>query len=249
LAQCDPNVALVKAWAEVLETSEDDVWLKLAAIAPLVPAIQTAAEAMGDEPFIQMVNRYRSAWAMPIFPRNQAFSAPLNSVRPKDVHLEALAAVSTYLHRSQPEGLVPSAGEIDDLQEQLRNLAADVEVATDLPGDIKHLILARLFGVQEAIRHVAVGGPEAVRFATEALLGSVAVRDLNSTNSATFRRVMTVPGVIWVAFTAGPTIQNSLDAWDSLATGALTSGSSSHAETVTPTDVEHPPHKESAGDR
>jgi hypothetical protein len=113
--------------------------------------------------------------------------------------------------------LLPEAEELDRLRSQLEDLTGAVREATDVPEIVKHLIVARLADVDEAIEHLDVGGPEAIRRATEAVMGSVVFgQDAQSASSHTVKKVWVTLLAIWTVFSAGPTIQASIDAWQQI---------------------------------
>jgi hypothetical protein len=142
-------------------------------VAELVRQTQDAVERAGEDALVPPVQRYRASWARPIFPREHAFDSPLSNVLPDAAALEALGLVSAQLHSIAPEGAVPDEGELDRVKSQLRDLIDGVQSAKDVPDDVKHLVISRLRAVEEAVEHLNVGGPSAIRHATEAVMGSV----------------------------------------------------------------------------
>jgi hypothetical protein len=206
--------SLLNAWAEVLRVKSDDVVLHIGSVANLVRQIQDAVDRAGEEALIAPVRRYRGVWARPIFPPEEAYNNPLKSVLPDDAALESLELVSAQLHSIAPDGVVPDADQLEELKSQLREVVSAVREATDLPDDVKHLIVARLLDVEEAIEHLDVGGPEAIRRATEAVMGGLMfTRDVHVAKSQTVTKVWTTLLVLWAVFSAGPTIQASIEAW------------------------------------
>ena len=77
--------------------------------------------------------------------------------------------------------------------------------------------------VEKAIEHVHVGGPEAVRRATEAVVGTMVRTAKPGKGGSTLKRVFAGLGVLWVAFSAGPTVDKALEAWPN-AVEQITSG-------------------------
>ena len=70
--------------------------------------------------------------------------------------------------------------------------------------------------IEAALHHIEIGGPKAIRQATEALMGAaVASSAVNekTRNAGVIKNVMAVAGSIYVLFAAGPAIQKSLEAW------------------------------------
>jgi hypothetical protein len=69
---------------------------------------------------------------------------------------------------------MPTAdAELDGLRGQVDDLIEDVKVSEDLPDDVRQLILDRLHDVIHALDQVDIGGPDAVKRATEALAGAI----------------------------------------------------------------------------
>jgi hypothetical protein len=224
LSEVTPDTPVVKAWAQVLNVPNRNVPLHLARVGQLVADVQEAVDKADAGAFSVTVTRYRDDWANAIFPTAHAFTVAVKNVRPGAVALEALAGVATHLHAVASEGKIPDETELEHLKEQVRNLLEEVKESTDLPDNVKHLLTIRLTGVLSAVQQVAIGGPNAVRFATEALVGAIAVQGPGTSRSGTAKRVVATLGIIWVAFSAGPTVQNSLEAWSGLFHGELDSG-------------------------
>lgn len=232
LGDTDASGSLADAWAVVLGVGSDEVSLYLGEVGQLVADVRVAVDQLGEGAFSSLVARYRDAWANPIFPSNHSFSSPVHKVRPDSAALEALGAIAVHLHSVAPEGLVPTEAELDQLKDGVTRLLEDIDQSSDLPGSVKHLLVVRLTDISRAMEHVGIGGPNAVRLATEALIGAIRIGaiDLREPEGAppskTKYRVVTVLAAIWIAFTAGPEIQTSLDAWNGLIHGELTSGPS-----------------------
>lgn len=217
LAQQNHKSSVLNGWAAVLGVDPDDVVVHLGRVAELVRQTQGAVERSGEDALIPPVQRYRESWARPIFPRNHAFKSPLENVLPDEASLEALSLVSAQLHSIAPEGLVPDEDELEQLKSQLRDLIDGVQKADDVPDEVKHLVVSRLRAVEEAVVHLAVGGPSAIQRAMEAVMGSVLfTRDTRVARSAAIQKVWTTLLVAWAVFSAGPTIQASLEAWSDI---------------------------------
>jgi len=161
------------------------------------------------------VQRFRADWTRPIFPQNQPFSAQLLKVLPDETAMEALDLVSAQLHSIAPEGKVPDEDELAQLKSELRELIDNVQAASDIPPEVKHLFISHLRSVEQAIEHLKVGGPNAIRHAMEAVIGSVVYAEDPAAvaKSQTFRNVMATLLIIWSVFSSGPEIQQSIEAW------------------------------------
>jgi len=210
LAEQNGETSLLAAWAEVLGVPAEDVILHIGRVSDLLRDLQIAVDRADDEALLAPVRRYRAAWSQPIVPTEQL----LRRVMPDSAAVEALALLSAQLHVIAPDGVVPTADRRDELRSQVSELIDAVRDAGDLPEELKHAIVARLLDVEQAIVHIDIGGPAAVHRAMEAVVGSVAFRDGRVAKSSTFKRVGTTLLVIWTAFTAAPTIQDSIEVWE-----------------------------------
>lgn len=213
--QNDDRESLVVAWAGVLSVPQGDLILHIGGVADLVRQIQEAVDRVGDEILRAPVRRLRETWARPIFPTDHAFNAELRAVLPGPESLESLGLVSAQLHLLAPEGKVPDGDELNELQQQVRDLIDEVRQSSELPDYVKDAIASRLMGVDKAIEHVHIGGPDAVRRAMEAVLGTVILADepAKTAKTSAVQKVWVTIGVIWIAFNAGPKIQASIEAW------------------------------------
>lgn len=206
---------LVAGWAEVLGVSEQDVVLHIGGVADLVRQIQEAVDRADDEVLRAPVARLRNTWARPIFPPDHPFNGELGAVLPGAEALESLGLVSAQLHLVAPEGEVPDGDKLDELKEQLRDLVEEVRQSDELPGDLKDAIAERLTDVEKAIEHVHVGGPDAVRRAMQVVVGTVAFTadPTKVARISAMQKLWATLGILWVAFNAGPKIQDSIEAW------------------------------------
>ena len=210
--------SLLDGWAGVLGVNAVDVVVHLGRVAELVRQTQEAVDRVGEGVYVQTVQRYRSAWARPIFPVDHAFKQALMKVVPDDRDLEALGMVSVHLHLAAPEGVVPEDDKVEELLTQVRELIDGVRIADDIPHDLKHVVILRLQDVRDALEHLNVGGPAAVRHATEAVIGSMALMTVGTdlSKSSTLKKVFATVAVAWTVFSAPPTIENSLESWEKI---------------------------------
>jgi hypothetical protein len=216
LSQQEQGNSLVSGWATVLGVVEEDVVIRLGRVAELVRQTQVEADRTDEEVVVQTVQRYRADWARPIFPPDHAFNKPLVNVLPDPAALEALGMVSVHLHSTDPEGVMPDDAEIEKLRAQVREVVDGVRAAEDIPDDLKHTLILRLQDVEDALEHLDIGGPSAVRHATEAVLGSLALmtRGTILIRSEAIQKVCAVVAIAWTAFSAPATIENSLRSWE-----------------------------------
>jgi hypothetical protein len=208
------TISILAGWAGVLGVEEREVVLQLGRIADLVRQTEEAVQDSGAKSLGSLVIRSRSAWTRAIFPVDEAFTQPLSRVRPGAEALETLGAVSEHLHLIASEGESPNDQRLESLKNELRDVVDGVQSADDIPDEIKHLIISRLRGVEEAIDHLAVGGPKAVQSAIEAVLGSVAItQDRKVWESPAVQRIWVTLRVAWVLFAAGATAHAAIDGW------------------------------------
>jgi hypothetical protein len=216
LAEQPGKGTLLDAWATVLDVAAEDIAVHLGQVADLVRETQEAVNNAGEDALLPMVGRFRDSWAQPIFPRTHAFNDHLERVLPDQNSLDTLGVVSAHLHTIAPEGVVPSESELGGRKEELRSLIDEVGAATDIPDEVKHLLIARLRGVEEAIEHLNVGGPGAIQLAMEAAMGSVFTTPeagRAAAKSPTVKKMVTTLWVIWAIFSAGQPVNNSIEGW------------------------------------
>lgn len=218
LNEQEPSWSLQQCWARVLDVEVDAVVIQLGRVAELVRETHDAVERLGEDVFVKTVQRYRSDWTRPIFPTQHAFSAALSNVLPEEAALDALGMVSVHLHSTASDGVMPAQDRIDKLDTQVRELIEAVGEDEDIPVELKHLITQRLQDVADALNHLDIGGPNAVRHATEAVIGCVALSAGNKrfVNSQTVRTLWSVLGVAWTLFSVPPTAEHSLESWEKI---------------------------------
>lgn len=206
------------SWARVLGVPANEVQLHIGAVADLVRQIEDAVDRLDDDDLRAPVVRLRDTWMRAIVPMEQAFKSKLGTVCPPPEALESLALVSKQLHLVASEGEVPEQDILDQLRERLHSLIGDLRESTDLSDDLKQAIVSRLMDVAKAIEHVHVGGPDAVRLATEAVLGTVMFSPdrAHAGGTSSFKKVCATLGAVWFAFTAAPVIQDSIEAVSTL---------------------------------
>jgi hypothetical protein len=218
LSEQNRRDTVLAGWAEVLGVPEPDVVLHIGSIANLVRQIQESVDRVDDETLRAPVARLRDAWARPIFPPDHPFNGELKYVLPEPEALETLDLVSAQLHLVAAEGKVPDRDKLSELKEQLHDVVAEIRESDELPDDLRHALAARLIDVEKAIEHVHVGGPDAVRRAMQVVVGTV-VSTPNPTKIAgtsSIQKLWAILAVLWVAFNAGPKIEDSIEAWPNI---------------------------------
>jgi hypothetical protein len=189
-------------------------------VAELVTQIDVALQAPELDPYLKLFRRHRDDYLNAIFPLGTSFDSNARAVSPSQVAYEDLGALATHLALVTPDGPAPSDEDRANLLEELQALIAEVTDDTGLPAEIARLIVRRLSEVEAALRHIDIGGPDAVRLATEALMGAVeAVSYTNEKARAAtvLRRVFATAGAIWAVFTGPTDVQPSIEAWEGYA--------------------------------
>jgi hypothetical protein len=88
-------------------------------------------------------------------------------------------------------------------------------MSADLSDEARVVILDRLNDVLHALDQIDIGGPAAVRHATEALAGAIdlcALRAFWSSPAAAKARAVVV--ALWIAFTAPGAVHEALPVWE-----------------------------------
>lgn len=237
----EPNRSVAAAWAAVLAVQADDLEVSLWSVALLLRDLDAAVAESRSEPMKATLRRYRDSWSKPIFPRDVAYSTPVHGVAPRAASLEALELLSEYLHTTAAEGAIPDADQVADLAQRVREVREDVGAATDLTEDIRRLLQQRLTAVLSALEHLEVGGPEAVRLATAALVGGAVIQSPGGQGGETWTKVALVLGLVWTAFSSGPAVNASLSAWEAIGQRALPSGPAHSAPAASRQDVTDAP--------
>ncbi len=173
LREVEQGTSLVEAWKAVLPASGEDVPERLAEMSVLLKDVQQAVEDSGSAGHTAQVRHYRDEWEVAIFPRDRPLTLAVQEFWPSELGLVALQSAAEYLHEVAPEGKPLEDGELDKLRSQAEGLIEETKAATDLDDDVKQLIVARLRDIIRALDHVNVGGPKAVKLATQSLAGAI----------------------------------------------------------------------------
>jgi hypothetical protein len=214
LGATERETSLLDAWGAVLKASADEVVGLLADVWALVGMVERAIEATGSEGHTRQVGRVSQEWRTAIFPSGRAFDLPAKDFIPSENAFDVLQATSEILHRDSPEGRALLDGELEDLRERLEGLIDDIKAADDLPESVKQLIVARLRDVIRAFDHVDIGGPNAVRFATEALAGAIDLGGNSLFTSNIRNRVVSTIVALYTVFGVPATVQTGIPAWE-----------------------------------
>jgi hypothetical protein len=207
------------AWEKILDVPADRIGANIGVVAQLVPQLDQAVLGEGRERQAAVVAQYRHEWLTATFPLGQPFSQAVKSILPSDQGYLALGGIVDVLAADASDGVVPSESERDKLSDLLRATIEEVN-ADDLPQEVAHLVLQRLSEVEGALRHIRLGGPAAVKHATEALMGAVdtaRATDERSWAAPSLKRVVAIAGVAWTIFTAPVQIKPALKEWEGYA--------------------------------
>lgn len=203
------------AWATVLEVSSGDVALYLGDVASLLRDVRDAAAETGMDAF-EPIPGSLTTLSRSIFPVDVPFSRPASEVLPDPTAMQMLKMLSAYLETTAPEGKIPDAAEVEELRLDFADLIETV-TAADLPPEIRRALLHRLSDIVEALEHLQVGGPDAVRRAAEALaISAVLYEEDAQDNSGVFARMRASAQKAWVAFTVVSTLAGAVITFDRL---------------------------------
>jgi hypothetical protein len=216
LQELPDSTPIVEAWATVLGVPSEDVSRHMSDVARLVWELDRVLSVPGRERVAAPIARYKPQLLEAAFPLSHGFDTQLVGIKPSAEAYDSLGLVAEYLATAASEGEIPSEEERKNLLDKLQEVIDDVLASDEVPADVSGLILDRLRSVRDALESLRIGGPGAVRLATEALMGAAvaaSVPDERTRNSNVIRRVMTVAAAVYVVFTAGPAVQQSIEAW------------------------------------
>ena len=241
--------AISAAWGKILGVPADRVGENIGVVAQLVPQLDQAVQGEGRERQAAVVAQYRQEWLTATFPLAQPFNQPVKSILPSDQSYLALGGIVDGMAAEASDGVVPSEDERNTLSDLLQATIEEVG-ADDLPQEVAHLILQRLSDVETALRHIRLGGPAAVKHATEALMGAVdtaRATDERSRAAPSLKRVAAIAGVAWTIFTAPVQIKPALKEWEGYAR-ELTPAQVHVVQKAAPLQIESGPQAEEVPD-
>ncbi len=215
-----PDETISGAWGKILDVPTESIGVHIGLVAQLVPQLDQVVQREGRERLAAVVAQYRQEWLTSTFPLAQPFNQAVKSILPSDQSYIALGSLADALAIAAPDGPAPDEARRTELSELLRAATEETMADTELPADIAHLIVQRLSEVEMALRHVRLGGPLAVKRATEALMGAVDVAratDEKARAAPSLKRVFAIAGVVWTIFTVPAQIQPALQAWEGFA--------------------------------
>ena len=151
-------------------------------------------------------------WSNPVYAPGGNMDSPINQHSVSSEAMTYLHSVASVLHKGENHAALPDPDELADLLAQVDDLVDSIEASTELADDVKQALLDRISQVRFAIENAGIGGAEGVHEAVELLLGATAVRG-NAIPKRTVNKVLAVVGIAFTVFSAGPTVQASLEAW------------------------------------
>ncbi len=214
LGEVRQGTTLLDAWKSVLGASESDMPGLLAGVGALVGEVEKGVAQTNSEGHAKQVSRFRGEWEVAIFPRDRPFTNAVQEFRPSEQAIDVLQSAAELLHRDAPEGRALEEGELETLRLDVEDLIEAVKAADDVPEQVKQLAVARLRDVIRALDHIDVGGPGAVKLATEALAGAIDLGGQPMFGSHLRNRFVSTIVTLYAVFGVPATIQAGLPAWD-----------------------------------
>lgn len=215
LTAVDSSKSLRHGWSQALGIPELDVQLGhpgLPSVAELVA--DAGKEALRAEQRVGLPRRGEliEQWARPVYAPGTNLDVPIHKHPVSREALNYLDAVASVLRTNESHHALPSESDLSDLLEQVSELVSAVETCAELPDDVKQALLLRIAQVRFAIETARVGGASGVGNSVELLLGAVVVRN-RYVPGAMARKFFVVASAAFALFSAGPTVQASLEAW------------------------------------
>jgi len=206
----------VSVWSAVLHTeSRSSTLLAIAEVAALVPEIEAAVIRSGDPGQLRAFRRFAGEWLTAIFQPEQnlyANGSGATSVAADEDTLSVLELMSSTLTLTVSEGNVPSLTVISDLREQVQELIESIVNDPQLTEDVKRLALDHVHRLAHALDHFRIGGPGAVRAATERLAGSLLMAAPEARKTTVWSRVWAFAYKAYAVFNQAPEVADSIEA-------------------------------------
>ncbi|MCU1670653.1 MAG: hypothetical protein JWP40_3580 [Blastococcus sp.] len=209
------NRSVLAVWADVLGAKDDtETLLSIAETAGLIPQIEAAVIRSGDEDQEEVFASFAASWASAVLaPGVNLHGGNAFAVAASVEQLAVLGGLSSFLSATASEGRVPTDAEISDLRGQVQDLINSITEDAELPEEVKRLALDHAYRLAQALDHFRIGGPGAVKAATERLVGATVLAPDQVRKSSVWTRLMTVGGLIWTAFKFGPDARQALEGW------------------------------------
>ena len=217
------RVSVGDAWRSVLKVEGDDVYPALGGVAGLLPKIEQALRASGNEDEVDSFRHWQEALARPIMFPDRPISNGAHALVNEDA-LHALRFLAKLLSRSASEGNVPDQTALEQLRDQVQAALDTVWDADDLEPAVRQIVLQRLEEVLYAIRHFKVYGPDGIMSGLERLVPLLAEEkaqedgatdeegDSEKVDNSTKGQVRAVLMTAWTMFRATPAVYASIEA-------------------------------------
>jgi hypothetical protein len=202
-------------WSDVLGLPEPQVQFGhfgLPLVAKLVSAAGEEAMRAAEQVGLPLRKELVKEWSKPVYARGGNLDGPIQQQRVSPEALAYLDAVASVLRARESHEALPEGDQLDELLDQVSELAESVEASTDLPDDVRRALLRRIAQMRFAIENARVGGSEGVQEAVELLLGAAVARN-KAVPKRTANKIFAVAAAAFAVFSAGPTVQGSLEAW------------------------------------
>ncbi len=219
LAALENSLPLRTAWSEILGVPPNDVpfgRFGLPSVAALASGAREEANRAAEVVGLPLQPGLVHEWSKPVYAPGTNLDGPVHQQAVSPEALTYLDSVASVLRMRENHSELPHDDELTDLLAQMDELSASVEASTQMPDDVKRALLRRLAQMRFAVENARVGGSEGVHEAVDLLLGATAVRG-KFIPTWTVSKVLALAGVAYAVFSAGPTIQASLEAWPQVA--------------------------------
>lgn len=209
------NGSILTTWQGVFDAaSTTETLLRIAETAGLLPSIERVLQRIGDRDQLTLFyGAVDDLLVSVVQPRADIHSTAARSMLPPDYAVAALGGVSAFLSIVASEGPVPDAGTRDGVRAQVQELIDGIATDPDLPEEVKRLALDHAYRLAQALDHFRIGGPGAVRAATEQLLGAVAMAPDRVRRHGVWQRVLTTFSIAWQVFSKGQDVHQALEGW------------------------------------
>ena len=207
------NGSILGVWKAVFGTESDsETLLRVAEAANLLPETEYALERIGDQDQLDLFHTFAEGWlSVVLHPRYDLYSQLARGVLPEKQFVTSLGGVSAFLSAVASEGPVPEPPVMKDLADRVREVIDGLIADEDLSEEVKHLALEHAHRLQQALDHFRIGGPGAVREATERLVGSLKMAP-EPVALTVWQRVGGVFQQAWQVFQKAPQFQQALEA-------------------------------------
>lgn len=215
LAGVESSRALRDGWAEVLGIPKAEVPFDrfgLPSVANLVSGAGDEARRAEELVGLPLQEQRMHEWSNPVYAPGANLDGPIHQQAVSPEAMTYLHSVASVLHKGENHETLPDPDKLTDLVAQVNALFDSVEASTELADDVKRALLRSIAQVRLAVENARIGGSEGVHEAVELLLGATVVRG-NAVPRRTINKVVAIVGVAFTLFSAGPTIQASLEAW------------------------------------